>query len=163
MIRALAVLGLGLASGLAAHAGGPRVFRFEPDARDALHLLWSSSLSSRAERVACLAGVIEGDTVRVFRILPLVATGGDSLGISANASLEACGPPSWQGTVHTHIAMRAGQRPYSRFSGADRGVMLMWGQRWKATGMFCVLFSSEQAHCELDGIDGTLIFPTTQY
>jgi hypothetical protein len=161
MIRSLAVLGLGL--GLAAHVGGPHVFRFEPDARDALHLLWSSSLESRTERVACLAGVIEGDTVRVLRILPLVAIGGDSLGISANASLEACGPPEWHGTVHTHIALRAGQRPYSTFSGADRGVMLMWGQRWRANGIFCVLFSSEQAHCELDGIDGSLIFPTTQY
>ena len=161
MIRALAVLGLGL--GLMASTVGPRVFRFERDASDALHLLWSSSLEARAERVACLAGVIEDDTVRVLRILPLVATGGDSLGIPANASLEACGPPEWQGTVHTHIALREGQRPYSSFSGADRGVMLMWGQRWKATGIFCVLFSSEQAHCELDGIGGVLIFPTAQY
>jgi hypothetical protein len=161
MIRWLAALGLGLS--LAAHAGGPHVFWFEPSARDALHLLWSSSLESRVERVACLAGIIENDTVRVLRILPLVAAGGDSLGIPANASLEACGPPDWKGTVHTHIALRAGQRPYSSFSGADRGVMLMWGQRWRANGIFCVLFSSEQAHCELDGIDGSLIFPTTQY
>ena len=161
MIRALAVLGLGL--GLAAPSGEPHVFLFEANARDALHQLWSSSVKSRTERVACLAGAIEDDTVRVLRILPLVATGGDSLGISANASLEACGPPEWQGTVHTHIALREGQRPYSLFSGADRGVMLMWGQRWKATGIFCVLFSSEQAHCELDGIGGALIFPTAQY
>lgn len=161
MIRALAVLGLGL--GLAAHTGEPHVFLFEPDAREGLHQLWSSSVESRIERVACLAGVIEDDTVRVLRILPLVATGGDSLGISANASLDACGPPEWQGTVHTHIALREGQRPYSLFSGADRGVMLMWGQRWNATGIFCVLFSSEQAHCELDGIGGVRIFPTAQY
>ncbi len=161
MSRALAALGLGLA--LATHPGEPHIFWFEPDARHDLHLLWSSSLESRTERVACLAGVIQADTVRVLRILPLVAAGGDSLGISANASLEACGPPEWQGTVHTHIALRAGQRPYSSFSGADRGVMLMWGQRWRANGIFCVLFSSEQAHCELDGIDGSLIFPTTQY
>jgi hypothetical protein len=161
VIRAFAVFGLGL--GLVAYTGEPHVFRFEPDARDALHLLWSSSFDSRAERAACLAGVIEADTVRVLRILPLVAAGGDSLGISANASLEACGPPEWQGTVHTHIALRAGQRPYSSFSGADRGVMLMWGQRWRANGIFCVLFSTEQAHCELDGIDGSLIFPTIQY
>jgi hypothetical protein len=161
VIRALAVLSLAL--GLADHTAEPHVFWFEPDARNALHQLWSSSLESRSERVACLAGVIESDTVRVLRILPLVAVGGDSLGISANASLEACGPPEWQGTVHTHIALRAGQRPYSSFSGADRGVMLMWGRRWEANGIFCVLFSSEQAHCELDGIDGSLIFPTTQY
>jgi hypothetical protein len=161
VIRAFAVFGLDLS--LVAYTWEPHVFRFEPGARDALHLLWSSSLDSHAERVACLAEVIEVDTVRVLRILPLVATGGDSLGISANSSLEACGPPDWQGTVHTHIALRAGQRPYSSFSGADRGVMLMWGQRWRANGIFCVLFSSEQAHCELDGIDGSLIFPTTQY
>jgi hypothetical protein len=161
VIRALAVMGLGL--GLAAHGGLPRAFRFERDASDALHVLWSTSLQTRAERVACLAGVIEEDTVRVLRILPLSAAVGDSLGISANSSLEACGPPEWQGTVHTHIALREGQRPYSSFSGADRGVMLMWGQRWKTTGIFCVLFSSEQAHCELDGIGGLLIFPPTQY
>ena len=161
MIRALAVLCLGL--GLAAHTGEPQAFVFEPGARDGLHQLWSSSVEARAERVACLAGVIGDDTVRVLRILPLVATSGDSLGTRANASLEACGPPEWQGTVHTHIALREGQRPYSLFSGADRGVMLMWGQRWKATGIFCVLFSSEQAHCELDGIGGVLIFPTAHY
>ncbi|HEY7637131.1 MAG TPA: hypothetical protein VH763_16390 [Gemmatimonadales bacterium] len=161
MTRALVVLCLAL--GLLAYVGGPSVFWFDPGARDTLHLLWNSSLVARAERVACLAGVIESDTVRVLRIRPLVATGGDSLGISANASLEACGPPEWQGTVHTHIALREGQRPYSLFSGADRGVMLMWGERWKATGIFCVLFSSEQAHCELDGIGGVLIFPTAQY
>jgi hypothetical protein len=158
-----ALVALSLALGLIAYARGPRVFRFEPDARGALHLLWSTSLESRVERVACLAGVIEDDTVRVLRILPLIGGGGDSLAISATASLDACGPPAWQGTVHTHIALQPGQQPYARFSGADRGVMLMWGQRWKTTGIFCVLFSGERAHCELDGITGIFIFPTAQY
>jgi hypothetical protein len=141
----------------------PIAFHIEPDARAALHQLWEASLSARAERVACIGGAIDGDTVRITGILPLGVGSGDSLGVSARGSLESCGPPGWQGTVHTHIAMREGQRPYASFSGADRGVMLMWWQRWKATGIFCVLYSADAAHCELDGVEGGLIFPSTTY
>lgn len=142
---------------------GPRSFHFEPAARAALHQLWSASLDAKAERVACLGGSIDGDTVRISRILPLGGRRGDSLGVSARSSLETCRPPTWQGTVHTHIALAEGQRSYSSFSGADRGVMLMWWQRWKATGIFCVLYSTDEAHCELDGVEGGLIFPQMTY
>jgi hypothetical protein len=142
---------------------GPHAFQFEPGARAALHRLWDASLAARAERVACLAGSIDGDTVRITGILPLGGGSGDSLGVSARSSLELCGPPAWQGTVHTHIALREGQRPYAIFSGADRGVMLMWWQRWKTTGIFCLLYSIEGAHCELDGVEGGVIFPQTTY
>ncbi len=159
----IALLAASVVTLVQAAPAGPQAFQFHPDARTALHQLWSESLDARAERVACLGGAIDGDTVRISRILPLGVGSGDSLGVSARSSLETCGPPRWQGTVHTHIALRDGQRPYASFSGADRGVMLMWWQRWRMTGIFCVLYTADGAHCELDGVDGGLIFPQTTY
>src|SRR5207247_3052495 len=126
-----------------------------------MHQLWNASVAARAEQVACLASVVEGDTLRITRIQPL-AGGADSLAVSAQPSLEACGPPLWQGTVHTHIALTAGQRPYALFSGADRGVMLMWWQRWKTDGTFCLLYAPDKAHCEIDG-SHVVILPSTTY
>lgn len=141
----------------------PGALAITPDARIDLHKLWSSSIESRTEQVACLASVIEGDTVRLTGIRILDGVGVDSLAVSAEASLETCAPPLWQGTVHTHIALYDGQRPYSRFSGADRGVMQTWGQRWNTQGTFCLLFGETSVHCELDGPSGILILPTTTY
>ena len=66
-------------------------------------------------------------------------------------------------TVHTHVALRDGARPYARFSGADRGVNQIWWRRWKADGMFCVLFSATDAYCEIDGPKGVAIFPRSAY
>jgi len=152
----LALLALG------ATARRPRAFRFEPDAQTELRLLWAASSNAKSERVACLAGEIRLDTVRVTRILPLTASA-DSLGVSARESLDACGPPRWQGTVHTHVALRDGVRPYSRFSGADRGVNRLWWRRWNAEGMFCVLYSPTDAYCEIDGPVGLAIFPRSTY
>jgi hypothetical protein len=126
-----------------------------------MHRLWSASVAARAEQVACLASVVDGDTLRITRIQPLAA-GADSLAVSAAASLESCGPPAWQGTVHTHIALTAGQRPYAVFSGADRGIMLMWWQRWKSDGTFCLLYAEDRAHCEIDG-SRLVILPTATY
>jgi hypothetical protein len=123
--------------------------------------LWSASIAARVERVGCLASVVEGDTLRIIRVEPLTA-GADSLAVSAAASLETCGPPTWQGTVHTHIIMLSGQRPFALFSGADRGVMLMWWQRWKQDGTFCLLFTSDQARCEIDG-SRLVILPSGHY
>ena len=140
----------------------PTAFRFEADAPGALRLLWNSSFSAKAERVACLASDLESDTVRISRVQPLDIGPADSLGISAAASLETCGPPQWRGTVHTHVALREGGRPYSLFSGADRGVMMMWWQRWKTDGTFCLLYAEDQAHCEIDGA-GLIILPSTRY
>jgi hypothetical protein len=148
---------------LAAHAPAPNAFQIAPDARSALHRLYEESAAAKAERVACLASEIDGDTLRITAISPLDGPLADSLAVSAEASLIGCGPPGWQGTVHTHIALRAGQQPYSRFSGSDRGVMLMWGQRWRSAGTFCLLYSSEKVHCEIDGPEGGLIFPSTTY
>jgi hypothetical protein len=155
-VAALALLALG------ANSRGPRAFRFEPDAQTELRLLWVASSSAKTEQVACLAGEIRRDTVLVTRILPLDGWA-DSLGVSARQSLDTCGPPRWQGTVHTHVALRDGVRPYSRFSGADRGVNRLWWRRWNAEGMFCVLYSPTDAYCEIDGPGGLAIFPRSTY
>jgi hypothetical protein len=141
----------------------PSVFQIAPEARAALHRLYDESAAARVERVACLASEIDGDTLRITSVSPLEGPLADSLTVSAEASLAGCGPPAWQGTVHTHVALHAGQQPYSSFSGADRGVMLMWGQRWRTAGTFCLLYTSEKVHCEIDGPEGGLIFPSTSY
>ena len=159
MIRSLALAVALLAAGA---SRAPLAFRFEPDAQAELRRLWLTSSDAKAERVACLAGQIRGDTVSVTRILPLTGWA-DSLTASARQSLEACAPPRWQGTVHTHVALRDGARPYARFSGADRGVNQIWWRRWKADGMFCVLFSATDAYCEIDGPKGVAIFPRSDY
>jgi hypothetical protein len=148
---------------LASAARGPSAFLLAPDAQAAMHDLWKESLTARVERVACLASTVDGDTVHITRILPLTDPGLDSLAVGAGASIETCGPPAWQGTVHTHIALYDGRSPYSNFSGADRGVMLNWGRRWNAQGTFCLLYTETKIHCELDGPSGALIFPTTTY
>jgi hypothetical protein len=144
-------------------AGGrPLAFRFDRDAQTELRRLWVESTGARSERVACLAGEIVSDTVHVTRILPLMGWA-DSLGVSARQSLQECAPPRWQGTVHTHVAMRSGGEPYTRFSGADRGVNLLWWRQWNTEGMFCVLFSATDAYCEIDGPGGLSIYPRSSY
>jgi hypothetical protein len=141
----------------------PSTFRFEVGATPELHRLWEASSSAKAERVACLAASIESDTVRISRVVPLESGRSDSLGISAAASLENCGPPQWRGTVHTHVALREGQRPYSLFSGADRGVMMLWWRRWNMDGVFCLLYTQDEAICEIEGPDGAVLFPRSHY
>jgi hypothetical protein len=129
----------------------PARFRFEPRASTELRELWRRSAAEKREYVACLGGTIREDSVLVDRVLALEPSGADSLGVSAQTSIDTCGPPLYQGTVHTHIALMEGERPYERFSGADRGVMLMWWRRWKQDGMFCVLYTTQDAYCEVDG------------
>jgi hypothetical protein len=150
---------------LAADASGPipSAFRFEAEAQPELHRLWEMSSTAKAERVACLAAAIEGDTVRISRVLALEASRADSLGISAAASLDGCGPPEWRGTVHTHVALHDGRRPYSLFSGADRGVMMLWWHRWRVDGIFCLLYSGEEVICEIEGPAGAVLFPRSRY
>jgi hypothetical protein len=155
---ALALLTLPL---LAPRGHGPDGLAVTAEAARAMRALWSASVAAHTELVACLASTVDGDTLRITRIQPLTA-GADSLAVSAQSSLETCGPPAWQGTVHTHIALRPDQQPYGLFSGADRGIMLMWWQRWKSDGTFCLLYAQDQAHCEIDG-SRVLILPTTKY
>ena len=158
----------GLAGASPAHAqDDPRysadapgaVHRFEiaADARQALHALWDSSVAVGAERAACIGGERGGGVALITRVRPLESSAADSMGGSASASIERCGPPDWFGTAHTHIAHRRGERPYAAFSGADRGVMRLWLRRWSADGVFCLLYSPSEAHCETEGDSGSLI------
>ena len=125
-------------------------FHFTPEAARQLWLLWSASVAAKQERVACLGGYFAEGVWQLTQIEPLV-TDADSLGASAGESIERCGPPLWLGTVHTHIALRDGGRPYPTFSGADRGIMHVWSRRWNANGVFCLLYTDHDAHCEVEG------------
>jgi hypothetical protein len=144
-------------------ASVPRAFHFVPVAGTELHRLWQESAYSKAEQVACLSANITGDTVEIDHVLPLAPSRSDSMGVSAAASLETCGPPRWRGTVHTHVALRDGLRPYSLFSGADRGIMMMWWRRWGVDGLFCLLYSEKDVLCEIQGPESAVIFPRSQY
>jgi hypothetical protein len=129
-------------------------FRFSREAGAALGVLWKASLAAREERVACLASTIRNDTVFVSRIDPVEPEEADSMGISAIASVERCGPPEWSGTVHTHIALYTDDSPSTRFSAQDRTAMRLWYDRWHADGVFCLIYSAHDAHCEADGVVG---------
>jgi hypothetical protein len=146
-----------LSSPLVAQSDGARsraTFRFSRDAGKAIHDLWQASLAAREERVACLATTIRNDTVFVARIVALEPEDADSMGISATASIDRCGPPEWSGTIHTHIALYTNDRPSTRFSAQDRTAMRLWYDRWHADGVFCLVYSEQDAHCEADGVVG---------
>lgn len=131
-------------------------FRFTPDAGRTLRALWDASVAAGEERVACLGARVQGDSVLVDRVLALPAEAADSLGISAEASIDRCGPPEWSGTVHTHVALYGDEGPSRRFSGQDRVAMSLWYDRWRSNGVFCVAYSERDAHCEADGVVGGL-------
>jgi hypothetical protein len=134
-------------------AATPSHFRISTIAAEEFHRLWDASTAVKQERVACIGGDrIDGSTISITRVLMLEPAAADSLGISAQSSIDRCGPPAWFGTVHTHIARYDGERPYQTFSGSDRGVMMLWWRRWRTDGTFCVLYTAKDAHCELDGI-----------
>jgi hypothetical protein len=144
----------GAASAQTSRVTSKPAFRFSRDAGTALQALWRESVAVREERVACLRASIHNDTVFVSRIEPLDPEGADSMGISAITSVDRCGPPEWSGTVHTHIAEYAEGRPSSRFSAQDRTAMRLWYDRWHADGVFCLVYSDHDAHCEADGVVG---------
>jgi hypothetical protein len=131
-------------------------FRFTAEAGAALKELWDESVAAQQERVACLAADIKGDTVFVNRVRRVEPDAADSMGVSATASIEQCGPPEWDGTVHTHVALYTDDSPSRRFSGQDRVVMRMWYDRWRSDAVFCVAYSDRSAHCEADGVVGGL-------
>jgi hypothetical protein len=130
-------------------------FHFSSEAGLGLRALWEQSVAAKQERVACLGASIRNDTVFVDRILALAPEEADSMSISATASVERCGPPEWQGTAHTHVALYTDE-PSKRFSAQDRGVMRQWYGRWNADGVFCLIYSARDAHCEADGVVGGL-------
>jgi hypothetical protein len=132
------------------------VFRFTAEAGNALRSLWEASVAAGEERAACLGAQVRGDSVLVDRVLPLTPEQADSLGVSARESIDRCGPPEWSGTVHTHVALYTDTEPSRRFSGQDRVAMSLWYDRWHADGVFCVVWSARDAHCEADGIVGGL-------
>jgi hypothetical protein len=111
-------------------------------------------VAAREERAACLASSIRNDTVFISGIAPLEPEDADSMGISATASVESCGPPKWSGTVHTHISEYADGKPSAKFSAQDRTAMRLWYDRWHSDGVFCLIYSEEDAHCEADGVVG---------
>lgn len=116
---------------------------------DSLTVLWQRSVELRAERVACLAGEIEEDSVRVVVVSPLAGVASDSLTAEAQESLESCGAPEWIGTIHTHVRSTDHEAPAPRFSPGDRAVMSDWVRRWGRPGAFCVLHSDRAMHCEV--------------
>jgi hypothetical protein len=61
------------------------------------------------------------------------------------------------------VALRDGRQPYSLFSGADRGIMMLWWRRWKVDGIFCLLYSAEEVICEIEGPRGAVLFPRSRY
>ena len=135
-------------------------FRFSKEAGRALRALWEESVAAREERVACLGASVRDGTVFISRVLPLEPEAADSMGISAIASIERCGPPAWSGTVHTHVAAYSDDgRPSTKFSGQDRTAQRMWYDRWRSDALFCVIYSAEDAHCEADGVVGGLRSP----
>ncbi len=129
-------------------------FRFDAGARAALQSLWHGSVAVHEERVACLGGYRAGGVVYVTGVEVLGAARADSADIAAEESIQRCGPPGWLGTVHTHIA-RFGGQPFVTFSRNDRRAMTLWRRAWEIEGVFCVLYSERDAHCEGDpGVSG---------
>ncbi|MFL5574935.1 MAG: hypothetical protein ACJ79S_03055 [Gemmatimonadaceae bacterium] len=136
---------------VAAAAPVPAVSRFAmtPGARGALRELWETSVRANAEMVACIGGTRGDDgVVRIARVLPLIPSAADSANAGAGPSLSTCRPPRWFGTVHTHIITNGSGDPYVGFSTPDRDVMARWEQSWRAEGVFCLLYSDADAHCE---------------
>jgi hypothetical protein len=129
-------------------------FRFSREAGRALRSLWEASLTAQQERVACLGAEVRNDSVFVVRLLPLESAGADSMAVGSDESIERCGPPEWSGTVHSHVAEYSNGLPSTTFSAQDRGVMRRWYQRWRVNGVFCVVYSRRDAHCEADGVVG---------
>ena len=111
-------------------------------------------MAAQQERVACLGAEVRNDSVFVVRLLPLQSAGADSMAIGSDESIERCGPPEWSGTVHSHVAEYSNGLPSTTFSAQDRGVMRRWYQRWRVNGVFCVVYSRRNAHCEADGVVG---------
>lgn len=146
---------MALCPAAAAQNPPPRAsFRFSLEAGATLRALWEESVAAQQERVACLTADIRGDTVFVSGILRVEPDAADSMGVSATVSIERCGPPEWDGTVHTHVALYTKDSPSRRFSGQDRTVMRMWYDRWRSDGVFCIVYSERSAHCEADGVVG---------
>lgn len=125
-------------------------FRFDGGARRALQALWQASVHAREERVACLGGYRRDGVTYITRVESLAVPGARYGSVPHRESLQRCGPPDWLGTVHTHIATFGDGRAFVTFSSNDRRVMSLWRATWHTEGVFCVLYSDYQAHCEAE-------------
>lgn len=125
---------------------GAAPFSFDGAASSVLFDMWRESVDLNQELVACMRGEYRDGVVQITGVRP-VNSMANFTGAEAAPSLERCGPPQWSGTVHTHIAVFNGL-PYATFSPADRGVMRAWELKWKTEGLFCVLYTDDQAYCE---------------
>lgn len=137
-----------VSGGLRARAADSAPFVVEPEARAALGALWHGSVEAKEERVACLAGRLGRRVFRIERAEAVPGEAADSAHVTPGPSLDRCGPPEWAGTAHTHIIVTDGGRPYATLSPPDRAVMRLWRERWRAEGLFCVLYSEARAYCE---------------
>ena len=54
--------------------------------------------------MACLSADIREDTVFVNRVQRVAPDAADSMGVSATASIDQCGPPEWDGTAAARCA-----------------------------------------------------------
>jgi hypothetical protein len=124
----------------------PGEFRVANDAGSALRSLWDASIAAKEERVACIGGRRINGVAYITKVQVLDAAA-DSAHVSAVSSLTECRPPEWFGTVHTHIAKFNGL-PFVTFSADDRNVISIWRSRWKADGVFCILYTNADAYCE---------------
>jgi hypothetical protein len=40
---------------------------------------------------------------------------------------------------------------------------MLWWQRWKVAGIFCLLYSGDEVICEIEGPRGAVLFPRSRY
>ena len=129
--------------------------------RPVFRRLWDESVETGREQVACIGGERRGREVRISQAAELRevvrrASGAsedidsDSVSVSregSRLSVEACGPPDWIGTVHTHRIENGVE--YPGLSSDDRAVVSLWHARWRRESVFCVLYSPEKPpYCE---------------
>ena len=133
-------------------AAGVASFALASGVRADLIALWDASVVANEERVACIGGTRGRDgVVRITRVYALPVVSADSANAGAGPSLATCRPPMWFGTVHTHIITDPLGEPYTQFSSPDRDVIARWRHAWRTDGVFCLLYSEADAHCELGG------------
>ena len=100
--------------------------------QDQFRDLYLASLKANREFVACLGEESISAPLKAF---------GDSLNVSAKKSVIFCHPPSWIGTVHTHI------NGNENFSTSDYAVMNWWERANGQRGKFCIVYSEEKSTC----------------
>ena len=148
-----------LAAAASAQDSVPRrttpIFRFTAEAGRTLQRLWEASVAAQQERVACLAAEVRNDSVFVAPRAPARDVRGRLHDHRVRTSRSsAADHPRGPGRSTRHVAEYSDGLPSTTFSAQDRGVMRRWYERWHADGVFCVVYSRRDAHCEADGVIG---------